>query len=197
MLLALAPAKAQSGLVLPQGQSYELGVQPFAGYTYEWKVYDETSFTNEATPNEIEFLSPPTNPVVNILWKQAGTYFYKITVHNENGCMNTKIGKVVVTESLPTAAISPPNPVCLGDTAQLNITLTGQAPWNIVLYDGTNNITYSGIMNSTFHIPVNPLASTTYVITEVTDANGTNTTPSQPANLVVKPRPVSSHIYKY
>jgi len=197
VLLAVVSSTAQTGLVLYEGQTYELGVQQYQGYTYDWRIYDESTFTHEATTDEVQFLGATTDPTVNVLWKKAGTYFYKITVHNENGCMNLKIGKATVTESLPTATIAPPAPVCLGDTAQLNVTLSGQGPWSIILFDGTNSTSYTNITSSPYLVPVNPLITTNYQITQVTDANGTNTTPSQPVVLVIKPRPVSSHIYQY
>ena len=197
VLLAVVSSTAQTGLVLYEGQTYELGVQQTPGYTYDWKIYDETTFTHEATIDEVEFLGPTTNPMVNVLWKKAGTYFYKIEVHNENGCMNLKFGKVTVLVSLPTATISPPNPICQGDTAQLTVTLTGQEPWNIILFDGVNSVSYTNITSSPFLIQVSPLTNTTYQITQVTDANGTNTTPSLPVSLTIKPRPVGSHIYQY
>ena len=197
VLLAVVSSTAQTGLVLYEGQTYELGVQEFPGYTYDWRIYDEPTFTHEATIDEVEFLDPTTHPTVNVLWKKAGIYFYKITVNNENGCMNLKYGKATVTVSLPTATISPPSPICQGDTALLNVTLSGQGPWSIILFDGVNSVSYTNITVSPYLIPVNPLTTTTFQITQVTDANGTNSTPSQPVNLTIKPRPLSSHIYQY
>jgi hypothetical protein len=197
VLLAVEKSAAQTGLVLYEGQTSQMGVEVFPGYSYDWKIYDQTNLSHEATSDEVEILSPATGPILNVLWKKAGTYFYKITVHNENGCMNLKYGKAIVTESLPTATISPPSPICQGDTAQLNVTLTGQGPWRIILFDGINSTTLTNITSSAYLIPVSPVSNTTYKITQVTDANGTNTTPSLPVDLLIKPKPVSSHIYSY
>ncbi|MBK7027842.1 MAG: hypothetical protein IPH45_00880 [Bacteroidales bacterium] len=67
----------------------------------------------------------------------------------------------------------------------------------MTLFDGTTSQTYSDITSSPFIIPLNPSVTTSYQVLEVSDANGTNNIPTLPVELMVKPRPVSSHIYQY
>lgn len=202
-LMAMASVMAQTTVYT--GQTSQLSVVSIPGDTYTWELYNDVTGIN--------FVSDPGNcpaaqaqfengvssgPSVNVTWLTPGTYFYKVTA-NRGGCsMNLKVGKMTVIPSEePTAVIQQPPPICAGDTAQLVITLTGQAPWSIVLFNGVSTVTYNDITSSPFVIPVNPTVSTTYQILQVSDANGTNTTPSQPVEVMVKPRPVSSHIYQY
>lgn len=188
---------AQSGIVISEGQTYTLGVQPTPGYTYEWIIYDETDLTTLATNDEIQYISSPDQATVDVLWKKSGVYFYKIIIHSDQGCMNYRIGKATVQSSLPTAVIAAPNPICTGDSTQLQVTLTGLGPWSITLSDGSNTIVYDNITSSPAMLLVNPTSTTNYQIMQVTDMNGTNSTPGLPVQLMVKPRPVSSHIYQY
>ena len=202
VLMAVASSTAQ--ITVSTGQTSPLSVDPVAGDTYTWELYDTVTGVNFAVDqgncpaNEAFFAGGlQTGPVVNVTWLTPGVFFFKVTATRANCTMNLKVGKVIVLENLPTASIAQPSPVCTGDTAQLSITLSGEGPWSIVLFDGANNVSYTNISSSPYLVPVNPLTNTIYQITEVTDANGTNSTPSQAVELMIKPRPVSSHIYQY
>jgi hypothetical protein len=110
---------------------------------------------------------------------------------------NIAIGEMIVLNPLPTAVLSIPAAICAGDSVHLTASLTGTAPWSITLTDGTNNWIFSNIAASPFNftVPVIPLISTTYWISTVSDAYGTNTTPSPPVLQVVNPLPITSPIY--
>jgi len=200
---AMASAMAQTPVYT--GQTTTLGVVAIPGDTYVWELYNDVSGLNLASspgncPSQSAVFDGGVNtgPAVNVTWLEAGTYYYKVTA-NRGGCTsNLKLGKIVVEALLlPTATMQQPAPICAGDTTQLIITLTGQSPWSIKLSDGVNTVTYSNISTTPYAIPVNPAVTTTYQVMEVTDATGTNTVPSQPVQLIVKPKPVSSHIYQY
>lgn len=198
----MAPAMAQ--VTVPAGQSSELSVVAIPGDSYTWDLYNDVDGINLASasgncPAGDAFFSGgvSSGSTVNVTWLQPGTYFYKVTA-SRNGCtMNLKVGKVIVLESLPTAVIAQPQPICVGDTSSLSIQLTGEGPWSLSLSDGNQIITYTDINTSPFVIPVNPSANTNYQVMEVSDVNGTNNVPTAPVLLIVKPRPVSSHIYQY
>lgn len=202
LVIAMAPAMAQ--VTVPAGQSSVLSVVEIQGDTYTWELYNDVDGINFASTagncpvNEAFFTGGiSTGPEVNVTWLQPGTYFYKVTA-SRNGCtMNLKVGKVIVLESLPTAAIAQPQPICVGDTSSLTIQLTGEGPWSLSLSDGNQIVTFTDISSSLFVVPVNPSANTFYQVMEVSDANGTNNIPTVPVQLIVKPRPVSSHIYQY
>ena len=205
LLAAIAMASAMAQTAVYTGQSTTLSVIAIPGDTYTWELYNDVSGLNLAsTPGNCPSQSAVfdgginTGPAVSVTWLEAGTYYYKVTA-NRGGCTShLKLGKIIVEALLlPTAVIQQPAPICSGDTTQLIITLTGQAPWSLKLFDGTSTVTYSNISTSPYAIPVNPLNTTTYQVIEITDASGTNTVPSQPVQLIVKPKPVSSHIYQY
>jgi hypothetical protein len=138
-----------------------------------------------------------TGPDVNVTWLEPGIYFFKVTASRAGCTMNLKVGKVTVIESIPMATILQPLPICLGDMATLEITLTGTAPWNIDVSDGTNTITYNNIMASPFTINVSPSSTTSYTVTRVADANGTSNTSSNTVTVTVNTKPGGSHIYQY
>jgi len=202
ILLAIAPAMAQGTVYA--GETSTLSVVPENGVTYTWELYnDVTSLNLAAIPgncpaSNAQFVGGiNTGPSVNVNWIEPGTYFYKVTAR-KNGCsMHLKVGKMIVLESLPTATINDPPPICAGDTAVLSILLTGTAPWSIDLFDGTTTTTYNNITSSPFNLQVAPAVTTLYTITQVSDATGTNLQPSNTVMLVVKPRPVTSPIIQY
>jgi hypothetical protein len=76
---------------------------------------------------------------------------------------------IVTVNPLPVASISGTGLVCPGDAATVTVTVTtGETPYIVVLSDGTTVNNYS----SGNPITVNPLVTTTYAITSLTDNNG-------------------------
>lgn len=101
---------------------------------------------------------------------------YTITaLQDDNGCVAdvatglTGSANVTVNER-PTAALSGDQDICLGESADLTMTLTGTGPWDILYSDGTSNINV--IANVTpYTLTVTPTVTTTYTIVGVEDAN--------------------------
>lgn len=203
LLTAMAPAMAQDTVYA--GYPSDLSVVPIPGDTYVWELYKDVTGVNFATdpgncpPADAYFTGTSTGPTVNVMWVTQGTYFYKVTAYRGGCTMNLKVGKKVVIWEPPTAVLATPAAICIGDSVHLTVTLTGTAPWSFTLTDGVNNFVYSNITSSpfSFTLPVIPLVTTTYWISEVTDAHVTNTTPSPPIIQVVNPKPVNSPIYQY
>jgi len=202
LLMAMAPAVAQDTVY--EGQTKDLSVIPVAGDTYVWELYLDVSAINFATdpgncpPARAYFTGINTGPTVNVMWALPGIYFFKVTAYRGGCTMNLRVGKMVV-KPLPTAIIDPPPPICIGDSVHLTVQLTGTAPWSITLTDGTNSWVFNNIGSSPFNltVPVIPLVTTTYWISEVTDLYITSTKPSPPVVQVVNPKPVNSQIYQY
>ncbi|MCP9767902.1 hypothetical protein EGI22_08255 [Lacihabitans sp. LS3-19] len=71
----------------------------------------------------------------------------------------------------PTASISGTQSINQGQSANLTLTLTGAAPWTVVV----NGQTYSNIVSSPHVISVTPSATTTYSISSVTNKCGAGT----------------------
>ncbi|MCK7538029.1 MAG: hypothetical protein MZV63_47255 [Marinilabiliales bacterium] len=89
---------------------------------------------------------------------------------NSAACNPEYSNPVIVTVNpLPVASIAGAGFVCPGDAATLTVTITtGESPFTVVLSDGTTVANYL----SGSPITVNPLVTTTYTISSVTDNNG-------------------------
>ncbi len=203
LLLALAPATAQN--IVYAGQTNDLKVVEIPGDTYVWELYKDVEGVNFATVpgncpvGEAYFTGISTGDSVNVMWTTPGIYFFKVTAYRANCTMNIKIGKMTVIGEMPLAVIDPPPPICVGDSARLTVSVSGTGPWSIILTDGVNDFVFDGIIAIPFNltVPMIPRVTTTYWIREVTDANGTHTTPSAPVVQVVNQKPVNSRIYQY
>ncbi len=98
---------------------------------------------------------------------------YSITNVTDANCSNTGTGIATITvNTLPTATISGTNSICIGETTELQVALTGTSPYTIEFSDGfiANNVTENPYIRN-----VSPEANTEYSIIEVTDANCSNT----------------------
>lgn len=202
LLLAVAPAMAK--LVVFQGETSTLAVEQKPGETYEWELYSDGNVDFATAPgvktsaSYATFVGANSGASVNVKWLLPGIYFYKVTAWNITGCTNNiELGIVEVKPALPTAEIKPHDPICDGETASMEVVLTGVGPWDITFSDWTNFWTVTGVTDPTYILRVNPSVPTWYWVTEVTDTNGTNTVPSDKVLLEVKPRPVSSAIYQH
>ena len=104
-----------------------------------------------------------------------------------------------VLEAKPTATITSPDPmlICTGETASLEVTLTGKAPWDVTYTDGNDTWTEKGINDNVYQLKIIPVVSTIYWITEVKDAHGTNPEDSETVLVVVNPKPEIGRIYQY
>src|SRR5690554_4155279 len=81
----------------------------------------------------------------------------------------------VVMHERPTASLSGTTTVCAGETASLNLQLTGTAPWQVSYSDGTSTFWINDITTPTYQLEVSPTATTTYTVESVADANCTGT----------------------
>lgn len=201
LLLALAPALAQN--VVYQGVTSTLAVDQKPGDTYEWELYNDGTVNFAVVPGNCPvssaiFVGGYIGASVNVHWLQPGIYFFKVTARDAAGCTNNiKIGMMEVKPALPTATITPPGAICVGQTASLEVTLTGTGPWELTYTDGTNSWTETGINTTTHLLRVKPTVTTQYWVTEVKDIFGVNTVPSDKITLEVNPKPVSSTIYQF
>ncbi|MBC8644242.1 T9SS type A sorting domain-containing protein [Flavobacterium lindanitolerans] len=82
------------------------------------------------------------------------------------------ISTILVINSRPTAAISGDQSVCRGSaSSELNIALTGTAPWNLTYTDGTSTFPITNIQTSPYTFTVTANETKTYTVTAVEDAN--------------------------
>ena len=200
-LLALAPAMAQSGVY--KGETTPLAVVEVLGDSYIWELYSDGTVNVAQVPGNCPvtsatFIGGNIGSTVNVKWLKTGIYYFKVTIMDPTGCSkNISIGKMEVFENLPTASLTPPVPngICLGQTAVLEVNLTGAGPWSLTYTDGTNSWTVNDIIDSKYQLRVSPKLQTNYWITEVSDGNGKNTEPSAKVFIDVYPLPVISKIY--
>lgn len=79
--------------------------------------------------------------------------------------------------------------ICQGDTAVITGTLSGTAPWDLILSDGTTNIPVTNLTSPSFTIGVSPATTTTYSVTSVSDATGCENTSLQSVTVSVQTAP--------
>lgn len=89
-------------------------------------------------------------------------------------CTGTISGNAEVTViPFPTATLSGSQTVCLGNSAQLSIALTGLSPWELVYSNGTAQFTLTGLTQSPYLLDLTPAASVTYSLISIEDVNQT------------------------
>jgi hypothetical protein len=202
-LSALAPAMAQN--VTNKNEITELVVDSVPGEIYIWELYSDSTLDFAVTPGVttsdtyFEFVGGNNGAKVRVLWKEIGTYFFKVTAYNAAGCTdNIEVGIMKVKPPLPVGTLTTVA-ICSGDPAKLTVDLTEVGPWSFTFTDGTNTWTETNVLTTPWIVTVNPgpMINTDFWITSVTNRNGTNIRPSPKVTQIVYPKPRSSVIYLY
>lgn len=76
--------------------------------------------------------------------------------------------KIIFGGAIPTAALLGTQTINAGQSANLNLTFTGNNPWRFVI----NSQTYNNITSSSYQLSVNPSTTTVYTLTSVGNACG-------------------------
>ncbi|MCD4834378.1 MAG: T9SS type A sorting domain-containing protein [Bacteroidales bacterium] len=158
------------------GDTYNLVSGTIAGFNFYSLVKDaDDTYSVDFTVGDLgyDILSDDSYDVTNlVLSDPAGnlTDVYSKTI--------TQAGDPIYT-ILPTAKVTGNYHVCDGDSAELSFQLTGSAPWEVELFDGSVPTTVSNINESPYYYKVesnNVLGyepdTLIYKITQVTDVNG-------------------------
>lgn len=203
----MANARAQGDTVCV-GSTSSWAVVEVPGNSYYWELYNDVENLNLAEvpgncpPSEAYFVGGiNTGDSVEVMCLEPGTYFIKVTA-TDSCTNNIKIGMIIVNECYSYATLLEPGEMCAGDTAMLTVEITGApGPWDITFTDGLDIYTVTGITTSphTFPLIPTPTVPGTYQfwITSVSNPFMTNNTPGDPVTLIVKPKPVTSPIYRY
>jgi gliding motility-associated-like protein len=126
-----------------------------------------TVFATNSVP--VFFLVPPMLPGV--------TYYISAVAGNDNGngavdlndpCLSVSFGTPVVFTALPTGSIGNSVEICQGEQATLTFSLTGNAPFDVVYSNGSQNFTLNNIFNG-HTVQVSPSSTTTYSIVSIGD----------------------------
>jgi len=119
--------------------------------------------------------------------------YYSVVAVNPNTpshCQNNMVGCVpIVIEPLPTAVLGGVTNVCSGLCGNLTLTMTGKAPFDVAITDGTTSFVVHAMV-SPWSFEVCPTATTTYTIVGITDANGCENTGSGSGTVNVWDLPV-------
>lgn len=129
--------------------------------------------------------STPEFNFINGTMSYGTTYYVSAIVGNDDGngsvdfgdpCFNVSNGTPLVFIETPTATLSGTQSICAGETATLNVELTGASPWSLTyLTSGVVTPTTITVNTSPFQIQVTPNANTTYSLQSVTSEGCTGT----------------------
>jgi len=98
----------------------------------------------------------------------AGNVTLTLTAHGQGTCEDAISEVGLAIHALPTAqVVSGEHTICLGETVELSIELTGQAPWEVVDGEGNTHV----IEASPFTLELSPQADLTFELVSVSDAN--------------------------
>lgn len=95
-------------------------------------------------------------------------YSFYVTQTGSNGCESPKEEIKIHIKSLPSATLSGNSTIDLGQSATINIKFTGDGPWKYVLSNGDTATTD----RADHQVTVKPSTTTSYLITEVSNACG-------------------------
>ncbi len=113
----------------------------------------------------------------------VGDQFFYVTQTGDNNCESPKQEIKITVYPLPSATISGQSSIPLGGTASIQIDFTGMGPWSYKLSNG-----YSGTSESnTVSIQVQPAFTTSYLVTEVSNACGNGTPNGSAVVTVLRP----------
>jgi hypothetical protein len=143
----------------------------------------DLTWTDGTTQTTISGLT--SSPYIFVTTPAADVTYSLVSVLSPY-CSGTVSGSAPITViPYPTAALSGSQTVCLGNSAQVSIALTGLSPWQVVYTDGTQQFTLSGLTQSPYLLITTPTASVTYSLVSIEDVNQTPGTISGQAALDV------------
>jgi hypothetical protein len=114
--------------------------------------------------NGAEWQGVPFTPFT----EKVQDYFFYVTQTGANGCESPKEEIKIHIKSLPSATISGSSTIDLGQTATVTIKFTGDGPWIYALSNGVTDTTDQ----ANHQVQVKPSTTTSYLVTEVSNACG-------------------------
>lgn len=140
------------------------------------------------------------NATIEIDWgsTDGSTRIYAVE-QSADGCYGDTVYLDIILNPLPTIALTG-DEVCENDSSSVNFTLTGTAPWDIVLTDGSSNYSFT-VSNANATVTVDAFApgTTNVSVVSVTDANGCAADLSgvTPATCTINAKPSTGAIYHF
>lgn len=84
-----------------------------------------------------------------------------------DNCLKVAAGTPIIFYEIPEATLTGTTDICEGESTDLSINLTGQSPWTIRYFNGTDTVDLNGITTNPYVLTVTPGATTTYEVVAV------------------------------
>lgn len=149
---------------------------PNGASTYTW--YSDAALTTVLVTG-----SAPTDLQLGFSSATANITTVFVTETN-TGCASAPTSVTLTVNDLPTAEVSGSASVCNGQSTDLIFDFTGTGPWTFQYSDGVTTFPGNSPTNS-ISISVTPIATTTYTLISVADANCTGTIVGSPLTISV------------
>lgn len=88
--LTVAFAIAQGSIVVLEGETRNMKVDIHTGSSYEWTVYNESTFKIKAASTEVKIVTGQGTNSVTIQFLKPGFYYSTVVETDQSGCTNTK-----------------------------------------------------------------------------------------------------------
>jgi gliding motility-associated-like protein len=116
---------------------------------------------------------------------------YELILSATNGVCFIEDTVEIILDPYPTSLFTATPEICNGSVAILTFDLTGEAPYEVVYFDGViNDTTISSV--TPVEIMVSPSVTTTYTLVSVTDNNSCTIYPSTQKEVLVTPQPIAN-----
>ena len=211
VVLTVATAMAQKEvsvqhIVAEQCETIEFSVVEWPGDRYTWDLYTDLKWdtVNMAIQNgNVEPVPYFENGMyegsnVRLNWLDAGRYFLRVMVWDEEICSNNMVVFLVDVKEHILGATLEGDSVCYGDPVAFKIVLTGLGPWDVkyTFGDGTATLNLNGITEpkQTVFLPPLPAGQFDVWVTEIIDQCSQNMLPSEKARIVIYPKPANTQI---
>ena len=100
----------------------------------------------------------------------------------------------IFSPTSPTATLSGTSYICFGESATLEIRLTGIGPWKVIYTDGIYQYELAEIASSTYYFSVSPGTTRTYTLGSVKDSYDNPGSVSGIATVIVNPLPAGGAV---
>ncbi|MDA3944473.1 MAG: C25 family cysteine peptidase [Bacteroidetes bacterium] len=159
---AMPEASAGEAGFICQGESFDIVNATALNYT---DILWETSGTGSF--DDATLLNPVYTPSEDDY--NTGMITLSLTAIGAGSCGDAISATELSFHSLPTAMLEGDQTICEGEQAQLTFTLTGEAPWTVIMADGMGSVE---IFDTPHTMMMTPDAPMTMSLLTVMDGNG-------------------------
>lgn len=171
------------------------GPNPLAAAKINWKINSSTQ-TQYTWNGNLAVNGTDTVTLGNYLFHKDTLYTLQVWSSMPNNLADTATANDTVTKSgiyvKPAPNLNLANTliaICQNDTATITGTLTGIAPWTVVISNGTTQQTLTNLTSPAFSYKVTPSTTSTYTILSIGDAGGCLNTSTSAITVTVNPAP--------